>query len=236
MAFNNRVPVPLDPDADPNLPQADASQPHDIPTGVSPTTAKLQDWIAWLRENAVIYLTPGTPGTISNDIIISGDLTVTGELDLAGAANFGSSLAVGTTITGASLTTTGALSGSNLVLTGTQPASTANPGANTLHSTSMAKVWAYAETVVPGTVTIHDGFNVASAAVSGLSIRFTFARPFTSALYAASATSGNTASFALVTGMNANYVDVGVYSIVGAGLRDPATETVRVHLSIMGRR
>jgi hypothetical protein len=232
MAFNNRAAVPLDYNTSPLLPQADSAQAHDIPTGISPTTAKLQDWIAWHRANGVFFAT-GTQ--INSNITVNGNLVVTGTLDTAGAVNFGSSLAVGTTITGASLTTTGALSGSNLVLTGTQPASTANPGANTLHSTSMAKVWAYAETVVPGTVTIHDGFNVASAAVSGLSIRFTFARPFASALYAASATSGNTASFALVTGMNANYVDVGVYSIVGAGLRDPAAETVRVHLSIMGR-
>lgn len=45
MAFNQRSAVPLSPAVSPLLPQADSAQAHDIPTGVSPTTAKLQDWI-----------------------------------------------------------------------------------------------------------------------------------------------------------------------------------------------
>lgn len=48
MAFNQRTATPLEFSTSPLLPQADSSQAHDIPTGVSPTTAKLQDWIAWL--------------------------------------------------------------------------------------------------------------------------------------------------------------------------------------------
>lgn len=55
MAFNQRAAVPLSPTADPLLPVADSSQPHDIPTGISPTTAKLQDWIAFLNEKFVYY-------------------------------------------------------------------------------------------------------------------------------------------------------------------------------------
>jgi hypothetical protein len=60
MAFNNRAAVPLDYDTSPLLPQADSSQAHDIPTGISPTTSKLQDWIAWLsasRRRPPVYLT-----------------------------------------------------------------------------------------------------------------------------------------------------------------------------------
>ena len=51
MAFNQRAATPIDYSSSPLLPQADSSQAHDIPTGVSPTTAKLQDWVAHLRAN-----------------------------------------------------------------------------------------------------------------------------------------------------------------------------------------
>lgn len=232
MAFNNRPPSPLDPDADPNLPIADSSQAHDIPTGIAPSLAKLQDWSAWLRENGVFYF---APGVIANDIQIGGNLVVTGTADIAGAVDLGSSLAVGTAITGASLTTTGALSGSRLVLTGTQPASTADPGANTLHSTNVAKAWAYAETDGAGNATVNDAFNIASVTITGLSLRFTFARAFASTSYAVSAVTGNSASVAIVGTMTANYVDVSVYNIVGVATHNPASFILRVHLSIMGR-
>lgn len=48
MGFNNRTPTPLKFSSSPLLPQADSSQGHDIPTGVSPTTSKTHDWIAAL--------------------------------------------------------------------------------------------------------------------------------------------------------------------------------------------
>lgn len=96
MGFNNRTPTPLDPAVDPLLPQADSSQAHDIPTGVSPTTAKIHDWIAWISDNGVFF-SGGT--TINSDITINGDLIVTLTLDVAGAADFGSSVAVGTDLT-----------------------------------------------------------------------------------------------------------------------------------------
>lgn len=96
MGFNNRTPSPVDPAVDPLLPQADSSQPHDIPTGVSPTTAKLQDWIAWISANGVFF-SGGT--TINSDITVNGDLIVTLTLDVSGAADFGSSVAVGTDLT-----------------------------------------------------------------------------------------------------------------------------------------
>jgi hypothetical protein len=51
MGFNHRAAVPLDFNVNPLLPQADSAQGHDIPTGVSPTTAQLQDWIAHLRAH-----------------------------------------------------------------------------------------------------------------------------------------------------------------------------------------
>lgn len=95
MGFNNRTPSALDPALDPLLPQADSSQGHDIPTGVSPTTAKLQDWIAWLSQNGVFYADPvGSPGVIDGPIEIDGNLTVTGVLDVDTNATVGGDLTV----------------------------------------------------------------------------------------------------------------------------------------------
>lgn len=215
MAFNNRTPSPLDPAVDPLLPQADSSQPHDIPTGVSPTTAKLHDWIAWISENGVFYF---APGVIANDVTISGNLTVTGTSDLAGQVSVGADVDIGGDLT-----------------IGSQPTPTTNPGANTLHATNIPKAWAYVETDGAGNTTVNDAFNLTSATITGLSIRFTFARAFATANYAVSAVSGNSASFAVVTSLAATYVDIGVYNVPTAALRDPATFSLRVHVSIMGR-
>lgn len=92
MGWNNRTPSALDPAVDPLLPQADSSQGHDIPTGVSPTTAKLQDWIAWLSANGVFY---SSPGVVDGPIEIDGNLSTTGTLDVGTSATVGSDLTVG---------------------------------------------------------------------------------------------------------------------------------------------
>lgn len=102
MGFTQRPPTSggLDPNTSPNLPIGDSAQAHDIPTGVAPSLAKLQDWTAWLRTFGVFYLDPvGAPGTIANDITIGGDLTVTGDGDIAGTLAVGSSAAIGTDLT-----------------------------------------------------------------------------------------------------------------------------------------
>lgn len=124
MGFDQRPPTSggISPISSPNLPIADSSQGHDIPTGVAPSLAKLQDWIAWLLANGVLYLDPiGAPGLIANDITIGGDLTVTGTADIAGAVSMGSSAAVGTDLTvGDDLTVTddASVGGTLTVLTG----------------------------------------------------------------------------------------------------------------------
>jgi hypothetical protein len=100
MGWNNRSPSPLDPDADPLLPQADTSQGHDIPTGISPTTAKLQDWTAWLRANGVFYDDPiGDPGVITGDMTIGGDLTVADDVTIASTLDVGTSATIGADLT-----------------------------------------------------------------------------------------------------------------------------------------
>lgn len=53
MGYNNRNATPLDYLSSPTLPQADSSEDHNVPTAVSPTTAKLHDWIADLRLRAM---------------------------------------------------------------------------------------------------------------------------------------------------------------------------------------
>jgi hypothetical protein len=53
MGFNNRNATPLDFLSSPTLPQSDSSEDHNVPTAVSPTTAKLQDWIADVRYRAM---------------------------------------------------------------------------------------------------------------------------------------------------------------------------------------
>jgi hypothetical protein len=55
MGFNNRAATPLLFASSPLLPQADSSEDHNIPTAVSPTTAKIQDWIAGLATLASSY-------------------------------------------------------------------------------------------------------------------------------------------------------------------------------------
>lgn len=55
MGWNNRTASPLKFSSSPLLPQADSSQEHDIPTGVSPTTAKIQDWIAALAQLVGVF-------------------------------------------------------------------------------------------------------------------------------------------------------------------------------------
>lgn len=53
MGFNNRSATPLDYFSSPLLPQADSSEAHNVPTAVSPTTAKTHDWIADIRAKVM---------------------------------------------------------------------------------------------------------------------------------------------------------------------------------------
>lgn len=193
MGFNNRTPSPLDPAVDPLLPQADSSQAHDIPTGVSPTTAKLQDWIAWLSANSVLY---SSPGVVANDIQFDGDIEITGTLDVDGAITgaslvtsgailAGTNLAATSAVSGATVSATGALSGQYVNATGTQPASTADPGANRMHGTNLVKAW-IAVQFNAGVVTVLDGFNTSSVTISGINTQgvVVFARAMANANYA----------------------------------------------------
>lgn len=242
MGFNNRTPTPLDPAVDPLLPQADASQAHDIPTGVSPTTAKIHDWIAWISDNGVFF-SGGT--TINSDITINGDLIVTLTLDVSGAANFGSTLAVGTDLTvGDDLTVTGdsALTGpvtvgSYVLFSGTPPASNVDPGANRAHATSLIRCSGTITTDGIGGSTVDEGLNIASVAV-GSAIRITFARAFANNDYTVVATSGNGGDeFCIVSRSTSTttFVDVLMRS-VSTGAINPSSTACTFYVQITGRQ
>ncbi len=95
MGFTQRPPTSggLDPNTSPNLPIADSSQAHDIPTGSAPSLAKLQDWIAWMRANGA-FLSPGGDLTIPDDLFVTGDLTVGSSAGIATDLTVGDDLFV----------------------------------------------------------------------------------------------------------------------------------------------
>lgn len=213
MAFNNRVPVPLDPAADPNLPQADSSQAHDIPTGVSPTTAKLQDWIAWLRDNGVFY---DSPGTVANDITIDGELTVTENLNAEGSV----------------------IIDEFLVLSGTAPTVTADPGTDVFHSAHIPKACGRIVTDGAGGYTIHtDGVNLGLATLGSSYIDIDFVRAFSSAEYIPIVTNlSGTGDVPNVDYANSTASKIRLEMRDSSGTqRNPLTFTCRWSLIVMGR-
>lgn len=249
MGFNNRTPTPLDPAVDPLLPQADSSQAHDIPTGVSPTTAKIHDWISWISDNGVFF-SGGT--TINSDITINGDLIVTLTLDVSGAADFGSSVAVGTDLTvGDDLTVTDDLSvggdssltgpvtvGSYVLFSGTPPASNADPGANMAHSTSLVRCSGTITTDGAGGYNVDEGLNISSVTVGSTAIRVTFARAFSNNDYTPIAISGNGGDeFCVVTRSTSTttFVDISMRS-VSTGSINPSTTACTFYVHITGRQ
>jgi hypothetical protein len=263
MGWNNRSPSPLDPDADPLLPQADTSQGHDIPTGISPTTAKLQDWTAWLRANGVFYDDPiGDPGVITGDMTIGGDLTVADDVTIASSLDVGTSADIGTDLTvGDDASISGTLTvltgidctgpvnvtgnidasgyvdtASYVVFSGTQPASNVDPGENRAHAMSLVKV-SGTITTSGGTATVQDGLGIASASASAGGIRVTFARAFSSINYTVTATSGNGGDeYCIVSAgtSTASFVDIAMRS-VSTGAIDPTATSCVFFVHITGR-
>jgi hypothetical protein len=218
MAFNNRPPSPLDPDADPNLPIADSAQAHDIPTGVAPSLAKLQDWIAWLRENGVLYDDPvGTPGLIANDITIDGELTVVEDINAGGSVIIDNFLRFddpGTSVG-------------------------ADPGANTFHSGNIPKVCGRIVTDGAGGYTIDsDGVNLGLATVGASYIDVDFIRAFSSVNYIPVVTNlSGTGDVPNVDYSNSTASKIRLEMRDSSGTqRNPLTFICRWSLIVMGRQ
>ncbi len=189
---------------------------------------QLADGVKWLNDFVDGVFTPvhtwSATQTFANGIVISG-----GNISFTGGA----------TITGTSITFSGGatISSGSRSFTGTQPAMTADPGANTIHGTNVPKMWAYVTTNGSGGSTVQDGFNIASAGLTGAVIRFTFARAMANANYAVSiAADGPGACFGVVSSKNALYVDVSVYNANAPGaVLNPTSNILRVDVVVHGR-
>lgn len=134
-------------------------------------------------------------------------------------------------------------------LTGTQPAATADPGANNLAvSTNQTKAWADVS-FSGGSASILDGYNVASVAiVGGPSVTVTFARPMANATYAV--VYGIEIQSTAVTGglyVPTPFTESGVSKTVNGftiyfwnaqafALVDPAAQTFKVHFDVKARQ
>ena len=213
MGFNQRPPTPLDPDASPLLPQADSSQPHDIPTGVSVTTAKLQDWIAWCRDNGVFY---DSPGVIANDITIDGELTVNQDINAGGSV----------------------IIDNLLVFDDAGLSVSADPGSDAYHSGNIPKVCGRIITDGVGGYSIpSSGVNLGAATVTATYVDVNFVRAFANADYCAVAVNiSDTADVAGIDYANSTTTKIRVKMRDATGVTiDPSANVCRWSLIIMGR-
>lgn len=130
----------------------------------------------------------GCPLELIDTVAVSAGFSVgaTGHIDIAsgGSVNVASGGALNVA-SGGTLAVNGNVS-TPLNMTATQPAATADPGANNqVHATNVAKAWARMP-VGGGAVSISDGYNVASVSLSTMtnSLSVTFARAMANANYA----------------------------------------------------
>lgn len=133
--------------------------------------------------------------------------------------------------------------GEALNLTATQPAKTADPGANNrLYSTNTVKAWAKISTDGVGGYTIDDGYNVASCTLNAAYVEVTWARVFANANYAPVVT----ASIPFVpnaVAVNVNFPNqttsktrLYFYDIVGAAALNPLTNGLLFSILVPGRQ
>ena len=72
----------------------------------------------------------------------------------------------------------------NMTFTGTQPVKTADPGANNyMSATNVCKAWGII-TLVSGTITLVDGYNIATVTATATDLTITFARNMATVNYA----------------------------------------------------
>jgi hypothetical protein len=212
MAFDQRPPTPLDPDTDPNLPIADSSQAHDIPTGVAPSLAKLQDWIAWMRANGLF--------NPLDDVDINGALHLVGggsSLEVDGIATFNQFVA----------------------LFGTVPSPTVDSGDNVFHAGHIPKVWGRIYTDGVGGATREDGIHLGALTVTATHVDVAFADVLSNSNYSVVATNvTNNTHVACVDFSNSTDAKVRLVmrDMAAAGaVVDPSATVCRWSFCIMGR-
>jgi hypothetical protein len=105
----------------------------------------------------------------------------------AGVVATGGSSGVGLYCTGNGGAAALQVGSGNIIITGTPPTSSADPGqSHLLSSANICKAWAMIKTDGAGGVTVLDGYNIASVAIAGGSPKYvlvTFARAFASVNY-----------------------------------------------------
>jgi hypothetical protein len=131
------------------------------------------------------------------------------------------------------------VAGGNAIFTGSQPAATADPGANGyLASTNICKVWGMISTDGGGAVTLNDGYNISSVTVTATYVEVNFARAFASTNYAPCVSGAEFPSEVPSTdwaSRTTSSVRVSFSDFAG-GVVNPATNVVRFAIQIMGRQ
>lgn len=127
----------------------------------------------------------------------------------------------------------------NAIFTGAQPSATADPGADHyLCPTNICKAWAMVSTDGAGSVTLNDGYNIASVSVTTTYVLVTFARAFASTNYAPVATDcGAPSAIPWVDWATRSTTTLRIsFQQYGGGAVNPATNVVRFGLHVMGRQ
>lgn len=184
--------------------------------------------------------------TFSGALTLSGAVSTSGAWTNTGAWTWNNTVTVlsggaltvnsGATMTSASVT--------GLSLTGTQPASTADPGANNLAlATNQVKAWGCV-TVGNNVFTLHDGYNIASMAASDGSTKtlVTFARAMANDDYAVVYGSGEYTAYPITpktdlttTTFKIALIDTSTFSGTPLGIGGGST-TYNLYFMVIGRQ
>lgn len=133
--------------------------------------------------------------------------------------------------------------GGGIQFDGTQPAVTADVGANRFHAAHLPKAFAYIETDGDGNVTASGGINIASVTLPGdlsQTIEITMARAMAGANYAVVVTNGNGDTvFGVEVGLarSASVFRIALRDAASAGASvDPASVARKLSVVVMGRQ
>lgn len=91
---------------------------------------------------------------------------------------------------------------SSILLSMTQPASNADPGASKLYSTNVEKAWGNIVTDGAGSYTVNDGFNIDSCTITATYVEVTWRRAFANANYAPTVTCNGSGIDVIIANIN----------------------------------